>query len=166
MINDYRKQGSLFVLTALFEYGNGQVSENLLNSMLDMRMLFEVENAGLAARNRSEVQMDQFYEILDQERQADPENPTQMADLDFAFHHLVSIASDNLVYSLLLNSLRQFYISLTQKFFSNGSVIPWVLEHHGKLVGAIGDQQPETARQYMEKIVLHGEKNLRITLEK
>ncbi|MBU0970449.1 MAG: FadR family transcriptional regulator [Proteobacteria bacterium] len=166
VINDYRKQGSLFVLTALFEYGNGQVSENLLNSMLDMRMLFEVENAGLAAKNRSGAQMDQFYEILDLERQADPDNPTQMADLDFTFHHLVSIASDNLVYPLLLNSLRQFYTSLTQKFFSNGSVIPWVLAHHGKLVHAIGDQQPETARQYMEKIVLHGEKHLRRSLDK
>jgi len=165
VINDYRKEGSLFVLTSLFEYGDGQVSEKLLASMLDMRMLVEVENAGLAAKNRSESQLAQLKEILDRERQVDPENLKGIAALDFEFHHLISIASDNLVYPLLLNSLKQFYISLTIKFFADASVIPWVLEHHGEIVGAIGDQSPEKAKGYTKKLLLHGEKHLRSILK-
>lgn len=165
VINDYRKEGSLFVLTSLFEYSDGQVSERLLNSMLDMRMLFEIENAGLAARNRSESQMVEFKEILDKEKFIDPKNLKEIALLDFEFHHLISIASDNLVYPLLLNSLKQFYISLTIKFFADGSVIPWVIEHHTKIVRAIGDQSPEKAREYTKKLLLHGAKHLRSILK-
>jgi len=161
VINDYRKEGSLFVLTSLFEYSEALVSEKLLKSMLDMRMLFEIENAGLAAKNRTEEQMEKFLEIHTREKQVDPENLTQIALLDFKFHHLISIASDNLVYPLLLNSLKQFYISLTKKFFSDISVIPWVFEHHGKIVRAIGEKEPEKAIKYMEQLLLHGEKHLR-----
>lgn len=165
VINDYRKEGSLFVLTSLFEYGDGPVSERLLTSMLDMRMLVEVENAGLAAENRSASQMVQLFDLLDREKNLDPENLTQIADLDFEFHHLISMASDNLVYPLLLNSLKQFYISLTQKFFADRSVIPWVLAHHGKIVQAIDDQSPEKAKEYTQKLLLHGEKHLRSILK-
>ncbi len=165
VINDYRKEGSLFVLTSLFEYSDGQVSEKLLNSMLDMRRLFEIENASLAAKNRSQTHMAGFLEILEKEKQVNPENLTQIALLDFEFHHLISIASDNLVYPLLLNSLKQFYLSLTKKFFSDISVIPWVLEHHGKIVKAIEDKAPEKAEEYMEKLLLHGEKHLRSVIK-
>ncbi len=165
VINDYRKEGSLFVLTSLFEYSDGQVSEKLLNSMLDMRMLFETENAALAAKNRSKSNMADFQEILEKEKQVNPDNLNEIAELDFEFHHLISIASDNLVYPLLLNSLKQFYMGLTDKFFSDPSVIPWVLDHHGKIVRAIGDQAPEKAREYMEKLLLHGENHLRSVLK-
>lgn len=165
VINDYRKEASLFVLTSLFEYSDGQVSERLLASMLDMRMLFEIENAGLAAKNRSESQMAEFKALLDQEKQLDPNNLTEIARLDFEFHHLISIASDNLVYPLLLNSLKQFYMSLTIKFFADVSVIPWVLDHHTKIVRAIGAQAPEKAREYTKKLLLHGEKHLRSILK-
>jgi GntR family transcriptional repressor for pyruvate dehydrogenase complex len=165
VINDYRKEGSLFVLTSLFEYSDGKVSERLLASMLDMRMLVEVENVGLAAANRSQSQVAQLQEIVDREGQADPDDLKGIAALDFEFHHLISIASDNLVYPLLLNSLKQFYISLTEKFFADRSVIPWVLEHHGKIVGAIGDQSVEKARDYTKKLLAHGERHLRSILK-
>jgi DNA-binding FadR family transcriptional regulator len=125
----------------------------------------EVENAGLAAENRSESQVVGLMDILDREKHLDPENLIQIAALDFEFHHLISMASDNLVYPLLLNSLKQFYISLTLKFFADRSVIPWVIEHHGKIVAAIEDQSPEKAKEYTKELLLHGEKHLRSILK-
>ncbi len=161
VINDYRKTGSLFVLTSLFEYGDGQVSEKLLASMLDMRMLFEVENAGLAAVKRSDSQVTQFKDILARETYVDHGDKKGLAALDFEFHHLLAMASDNLVYPLLLNSMKQFYLSLTEKFFSDPKVVPRVFESHSQLVQAITDQAPEEARTIMDEILVHGEKNLR-----
>jgi GntR family transcriptional regulator, transcriptional repressor for pyruvate dehydrogenase complex len=165
VINDYRKEGSLFMLTALFEYSDGQVSERLLASMLDMRMLVEVEAVGLAAANRSQAQVTQLQQIVDREQQADPDDLKGIAALDFEFHHLISIASDNLVYPLLLNSLKQFYLSLTEKFFADSSVIPWVVEHHGKIVRAIDVQSPEKAREFTKQLLVHGERHLRSILK-
>jgi DNA-binding FadR family transcriptional regulator len=56
VVNDYRKEGSLFLLTALVNYHQGQLDPNLLRSLLDMRLLFEVETARLAALHRSDEQ--------------------------------------------------------------------------------------------------------------
>jgi GntR family transcriptional regulator, transcriptional repressor for pyruvate dehydrogenase complex len=161
MINDFRKHGSLFVLTSLFEYSDGEVSDKLLTSMLDMRMLFERENAGLAAANRSPAQLDQFQDILDREKHIPHKETQAVAALDFEFHLLLAMASDNLVYPLLLNSIKQFYLSLSEKFFTDPQVIPQVFESHVKLVQAIAEQSPETARTIMDRLLAHGERHLK-----
>ncbi len=161
VINDFRKHGSLFVLTSLFEYSQGEVSDKLLSSMLDMRMLFEVENAGLAAANRSPEQMEQFQEILDKEKIMDHGDAQGVAALDFEFHLALAMASDNLVYPLLLNSLKQFYLSLSEKFFADTLVVPQVFDGHVQLVQAIKEQQPENAKTIMDKLLAHGERHLR-----
>jgi len=161
VINDYRQHGSLFVLTSLFKYSDGEVSVKLLTSMLDMRTLFEMENAGLAAANRSPAQLGQFKDILDREKHTPHNDPQALAALDFEFHLLLAMASNNLVYPLLLNSLKQFYLSLSEKFFTDPLVIPPVFENHVKLVQAIADQAPETAKTIMDRLLTHGEHHLK-----
>jgi GntR family transcriptional repressor for pyruvate dehydrogenase complex len=181
VINDYRKEGSVFLLSALFEYSNGPVSEKLLKSLLDMRMLFESENAKLAACNRTKQHIDQFHTILDQEKkintrgsieigspidQIDPGALKEIVDLDFAFHHLISMASDNLIYPVLLNSLKPFYISFTKKFFLDYSVRSKVFQFHRQLVTVIADQDSDKSQTIMKQMLLHGEKHLASVLKK
>ncbi|MDD9302781.1 MAG: FadR family transcriptional regulator [Desulfobacter sp.] len=161
VINDYRKQGSLFVLTTLFEYGEGQVSEKLLNSVLDMRLLFEVENASLAAQKRNQDHLSQFEALLDREKKMNPKEKQRVAQLDFEFHHLLAMASDNLIYPLLLNSMKQFYISISVKFFSDHSLVPEVFGFHTRLVRAIADQNEDKAKTIMKDMLSHGESHLR-----
>ncbi|MBW1814590.1 MAG: FadR family transcriptional regulator, partial [Deltaproteobacteria bacterium] len=43
VVNDYRTEGSLAMLTSLFNYHDGQLQPAILESVLDMRMLFERE---------------------------------------------------------------------------------------------------------------------------
>ena len=180
-INDYRKEGSVSLLTSLFKYSDGPVSEKLLKSLLDMRMLFESENARLAACNRTERHIDQFYTILDQEKKINTRgsvetgNPVdqihsgllkEIVDIDFAFHHLISMASDNLIYPVLLNSLKPFYISFTQKFFLNHSVRDKVFQFHHQIVTSIVDQDSDKSETIMKQMLLHGETHLASVLKK
>ncbi len=162
IINDFRKHGSLFVLTSLFKYSDGQVSDQLLSSVLDMRMLFEVENARLAAVNRTQEQMDQFHQILKKEKEMDHGDTQAVTALDFEFHLALAMASNNLVYPLLLNSLKQFYLSLSEKFFAEPLMVPQVFERHIDLVQAIENRYREKAGEIMEKLLAHGERHLRI----
>lgn len=179
-INDYRKEGSVFLLTSLFEYSDGHVSEKLLKSLLDMRMLFEVENAKLAACNRTRAHIEEFYTLLDQEKKmgstcsvnaANSVDPVgsdvleKIVDIDFAFHHLISMASDNLVYPVLLNSLKPFYISLTREFFLDHSVIGKVFQFHGQIIKAIVNQDSDACQTLMKKMLLHGETHLTAALK-
>ena len=171
-INDYRKEGSVFLLTSLFKYSDGSVSEKLLKSMLDMRMLFEVENAKLAACNRAKKHIEEFYNLLELEKnlgsvdQIDSNALKKIVDIDFTFHHLISMASDNLVYPVLLNSLKPFYISLTKEFFQDHSVIGTVFQFHRQIIKAIVNQDLNQSESLMKEMLLHGEKHLKSVLKK
>ena len=119
VINDYRKQGSLAILSSLINYHDGAIEPKLLNSMLEMRLLFEVEAAGLAALRRNEDHMAAFREILEKEKQAGTRKLEKIVKLDFEFHHLIAMASGNIVYPLLINSFRQVYTNLSRQFFTD-----------------------------------------------
>ena len=161
VINDYRKSGSLFLLTSLFEYADGRVSEKLLDSMLDMRQLFETENARLAAGNRSEAHLAAFHQLLEQEKAVDPGDAETLARIDFDFHHLLAMASDNLVYPLLLNSMKEFYLSMTRLFFSDSGVVSRLFGYHGDLVKAIEGREEERALGIMTALLRHGKDHLK-----
>ena len=60
IVNDFRKEGSLSLLTSLVNYHQGGLEPHLLGSLLEMRQLFEVESARLAAHHRNREHLSQF----------------------------------------------------------------------------------------------------------
>jgi GntR family transcriptional repressor for pyruvate dehydrogenase complex len=159
-INDYRQEGSLFMLTSLFTYDDGQVSDQLLDSMLDMRMLLEIESAELAAANRHEIHIEQFQSILEKESRTDHTDIRGLAEVDFNFHHLVTIASGNLIYPLMMNSLKQFYTNVSGQFFADPAVVPIVFGFHEKLVTAFKKKDRKSAQRIMRQMLVHGKTHL------
>jgi GntR family transcriptional regulator, transcriptional repressor for pyruvate dehydrogenase complex len=159
-INDYRKKGSLFLLTSLFKYDDGQVSAQLLGSMLEMRMLLEVESAGLAAVNRRDTHLTQFEILLEEERRVEATDARKLAAVDFNYHHLVAIASGNMIYPLIMNSLKQFYTNVSRQFFESPAVVPVVFEFHEKLVAAFKIKNASGARKIMRELLAHGEEHV------
>ncbi|MBW1641950.1 MAG: FadR family transcriptional regulator, partial [Deltaproteobacteria bacterium] len=130
VVNDYRTEGSLAMLTSLFNYHDGQLQPAILESVLDMRMLFEKETAKLAAVHRTEEHLIRFENLLKAEEELNIHDTTAITETDFAFHHLIAMASGNMIYPLLLNSFKQFYLNLAGQFFSDASLIPTVFEFH------------------------------------
>ena len=126
IVNDYRREGSLSILTSLVNYHRGDLEPELLSGLLEMRLLFEVETARLAALNRNRIQLDSFHKLLDKENAADFENSAAVSELDFDFHHLIAISSGNAVYPLLLNSFKNCYMNLACQFFADSSTVTYV----------------------------------------
>ncbi len=164
VVSDYRKEGSLAILTSLVNYNNGRLDPSLFESMLEMRMLFEVETARLAALRRTDEQVEGLQALCRQERDVGPEASHRIAELDFEFHHLIAMATGNRVYPLLLNSFRQVYTSLTRRFFSDPGVAPVVFGLHGELVQAIEDRDEKVAMEIMERLLVHGRDRLKAML--
>ncbi len=160
-VNDFCRQGSIALLTSLLEYHQGKLDPKLLDGMLNMRLLMETENARLAARHRTESQLKEFDALLEQERQANHTELDTITQLDFEFHLLIAIATDNLLYPLLLNSFKPVYTNLTRQFFKDCSVVPWVFECHHQLVSAIRLQEEQKAMGIMRRLLKHGEKRLK-----
>ena len=161
MVNDFRCQGSVSLLISLLEYQDGKLDSKLLDGLLNMRLLVEIENARLAARNRTAAQVEEFNQLLRQEAAADPADIEKITGLDFEFHLILAIATDNLLYPLLLNSFQPVYTNLSGQFFQDQTVVNIVFGFHKKIVAAIADQNEKRAADWMHQMLSHGEDRLR-----
>jgi len=161
IVNDYRREGSLALLNSLVNYQNGKLEPKLLDGLLDMRILFETENAKLAARNRTDEQAGDLKTLVEEEHNAARNDLYLLTELDFQFHLLLAISTGNPSYPLLLNSFKQVYTNLTGLFFGLPSVVPAVLDFHHKLVTAIEKKDEEDAVNVMTRLLAHGEKILK-----
>jgi GntR family transcriptional repressor for pyruvate dehydrogenase complex len=163
-ISDFRRDGSLAMLSSLLSYHNGQLSPEFNQSMLDMRLLLETETARLAALHRTETQLGRLLEHVAAELGAAQDDAATLTDLDFHFHLDIAIASGNLVYPLIINSFRDVYMGLTGKFFKTyceSEVIQEVHAYHQQLVDAFESQESSSAVHIMQDMLSHGERYLK-----
>jgi GntR family transcriptional regulator, transcriptional repressor for pyruvate dehydrogenase complex len=163
-VSDYRRSGSLAILSSLLAFHNGKLDPSFMQSMIDMRLTVETESARLAALNRTPEQMTEFHAILNEEQQAAGDNPQVLTELDFSFHLSVAIASGNLVYPLIINSFKGVYTSLTGDFFRKyygTPVVETVRQFHARLVEAFEKQNADRARSIMIEMLKHGETYLK-----
>jgi GntR family transcriptional regulator, transcriptional repressor for pyruvate dehydrogenase complex len=160
VVNDYRTQGSLAILESLIRFRQGNLEPELLKSLIDTRALVEIETARLACLNRTPEQMARFREILAQEKSVRDSDIEEITGLDFQFHHLIALASGNLVYPLLVNTFKPVYTAMTALFFSDPGVIPVTLTFHARLTDAIEAGNPGEAVRTMTEVLAHGEDHL------
>lgn len=160
IVNDFRRNGSLSLLNSLVKFKGYGLRREFLESLLNLRMLFETETASLSASNRYESHLDEFRTIINKEKAADRDDLDRISALDFEFHLLISISSGNLVYPLMLNSFREVYTNFTRIFFQMEGVTDFVFNLHEKLFIAIEKKDKSRAVKIMKKIILHGEELL------
>jgi len=160
IVNDYRKEGSLSLLTSLVNYHRGVLDPDLFTSLLEMRLLFELETARLAANHRTQDQLESFHRLLQEEDAVNHQNAAGIGELDFDFHHLLAMSSGNHIYPLLLNSFKQCYLNLAGQFFSEQRVVPEVFAFHKQMVRALDDEDEKDAERVMKKMLTHGAEHL------
>ena len=160
IVNDYRKEGSLSLLSSLVNYHQGDLEPELLSSLLEMRLLFEVETARRAALHRTQDQLKSFRRLLQQEAATNHRDADGISALDFEFHHLVALASGNHIYPLLLNSFKNCYLNLAGQFFSDATVVPEVFAFHEAMVKAVDEKDENRAAQIMQRMLNHGAEHL------
>jgi len=74
--------------------------------------------------------------------------------------HNWAIASGNMIYPLIMNSLKQFYTNVSRQFFESPVVVPVVFEFHEKLVAAYKSKNASGARKIMRELLAHGEEHV------
>lgn len=153
---DYRREGSLALLNSLVSYSQGRLDPSLLAGLLELRMLFEVETARLAAGRRTRQDLSALGALVEQERDMSPQDPAALAELDFRFHHQLCLASGNPIYPLLIKSFEPAYQNLTRLFFGRPGAAQKAHEFHHELISAIEAWQPQRAASVMRDLLTHG----------
>lgn len=166
VVNDYRREGSLELLNSLLNYNEGRLDPKLLEGLLNMRMLVETENARLAAKNRTDEHLEQLRELRRRENETSADDVEALVALDFEFHLLLAMATDNLLYPLLLNSFKPIYTNLARQFFRNPEVVASVFDYHLQLAAAIEARDGSQAETVMREMLANGEDRLRQIIAK
>lgn len=156
IVNDYRRHGSLALLSSLINYREGDLDPSLLEALLDLRRLFETETARLAAVNRSDDDVKYLYDLLSRESKADRSNCSVLVDVDFDFHHAIALASGNPIYAMLIKSFEPAHKNLAERFFADVSVASGVLYAHARLVAAIDSRNDVAAAELMTALLDDG----------
>ena len=159
VVNDYRIHGSISMLNTILNYQAGTLEIKLAKDITELRHLLEVENARLAALNRTEEHLLLIQEILEEEAQINVADFEAVALLDFRFHHAIAFATNNTFYPLLVNSFKPLYLNASETFFSDTSFTPQVFDFHRQLVQAITDQDSKKSAEVMTMLLEHGMTN-------
>lgn len=158
VINDFRRKGSLSLLNSLVNYEGG-LDPSLLLGLLDLREVVEVEIARLAARRRSQVQLEIIEGIVAAESDA-LQDAAAYGDLDFEFHLQLAMASANPVYPMLLNSFRPVYRHLTRRFFSITGSARETHRFHEAIAAAVGAGDENETVDTVGRMLAHGRRML------
>ncbi len=156
VVNDFRENGTLALLTPLFRSLEGPEGKRFLENLLDVRRLFAVGIAKEAAWHHTAEDLQALEEILRLEISTDPGNFHRLAKFDFDFHLRLARISKNIVYPLLLNSFRHLHLELSERFYRDESVLDTVRGFHRDLIEAIAGQDEKSAAEIMEELLEHG----------
>jgi len=93
---------------------NGDIDLSILENILEARELFGTDVARLAAKRAESNDIEQMQTLMDKLIQAT--DPAELQLLDFEFFRLLSLASKNMVYILLMNMLKTIHEKQLQLF--------------------------------------------------
>jgi GntR family transcriptional repressor for pyruvate dehydrogenase complex len=112
-VRDWRSDGGLDVIAHVL-FRAGGLDRETLRSLLEARRLMLSEAARLAAERRSEDQAEQLESLAD--RIAAESDAEAAQALDFAFMSELVEAAGNVVFVLILNSIRELYFAHAEVF--------------------------------------------------
>lgn len=154
-VNDYRLSGSAELLSSLWRHKGEEIEPAIVESMMEFRIAVEQEAAAraaaaVAAGNREIV--DELASVLDSADACSPDDPALLATHDYQFHFTVALRSGNLVYPMLMNTFKQIYLSLLERFFRAPGVVATVCRFRRELLGAIREGNSDSARKVMRRL--------------
>lgn len=150
---DYMREGSLDILADLLARKD-KLNTGLIENVLEARMIIGTEVTRLAVRRRSDDDLLDLEEAI-VALQAGLEDEAAFREAEFEFFHVLSTASHNVFFVLLLNSIRKLYLANPETFEPVLGVPEETLANHRAVVRAIRaqdlDAAVETARSFLDE---------------
>ena len=122
-VRDWRAEGGLDVIAHVL-FRAGGLDRGTLTSVMEARRLMLSEAARMAAARRTDEQARRLTELAAKVGEAEDEQAAQA--IDFAFFTELVEASGNVVFALVMNSIRQLY-------FGHAELFRKVVERYGEL---------------------------------
>lgn len=135
-------------------------------AVLELRISLETESAGLAAQRRTEEQLAELRQALD-ELASGGDAGQDTVSPDFRFHHLVAVATGNRYFADIMSHLGATLIPRARINSSRLAREDWPQYHrrlsreHEEIYEAIARRDPESARAAMRLHLTNSRERLR-----
>src|SRR4051794_28456905 len=146
-VRDWREHGGLDVIAHLL-FRSGGVDAGVLADVLEARALMLRELAGLAAERRTEDQAARLAELAAAFGAAPDDGAAQA--VDFAFMTELAEAAGNLVFVLILNSIRALYFAHAERV-QVAAGHEDLAAHYRAAALAVDERDPAGARAAVEE---------------
>jgi DNA-binding FadR family transcriptional regulator len=160
---DLEHSGTLQLLGEILTHGRPLSSDEIL-SLLEFR---EVVGLGFASGIASKVRpehVDQLDDIVRTERSR-IDDLEALLELDFLFHEKLAEASGNLIYVLLVRSVRAAYLDLSRKVFAAVGRWSLIVDAHEQIARTVRSRDAAAITEAITGFVRAGNEILRRSLE-
>lgn len=111
MVNNIWKDGNLNILSGIMQYGD-ELSTDIVRNLLIVRSDLAPSYAYYAAINDPEMIISHLRNWVSL-----AEDPKKYASFDWNLHYILTLASGNPIYTLIINGFSQIYLELAEKYF-------------------------------------------------
>ncbi len=154
---DWRQSGGLEAL-AVLGGGGGAADEAVVGALFEARRLLLTEAARLAATRRTDEQAAQLAELAGGFALAGDEAAALLAD--WAFMAVVVEAAGNLVFQLIMNSVREVYLPQAAGFVAVVADREKLVRHYKRAAEAISAADADGAARAIKALALAQEKRM------
>ena len=166
-VRDWREDGGLDVVAHVL-FRAGGLDRGMLASLLEARRLMLTEAARLAAERRSDEDAVRLRELADRlaaerdpaDRLGSGRDPAAAQALDWEFMNLIVDASGNVVFVLILNSIRQLYLDRAELFRAVVGEPGELARLYRRAARAIEARSPGRAARAVADLALEQERRL------
>ena len=132
-VQDFLRTPSVEVLGELL-FLDGNVNPDILDQILEARVLYGRTVADLAARRCSQQDVDQYDALLKKLRQARTE---EIQELDLELFYTLAMASKNMVFLFVLNLIRYIYMRHAHAFAPAYRDLDALVGYHTRVLNAL-----------------------------
>lgn len=132
-------------------YYDLQFDHNLIAQIIEVRRLFEPEIASLAAKQRTQNDLSDIQDNIEQFKACNPDNIQLEADIDNKFHLLIAKATHNPIVQISMEPIYSLLPRMRNLIYANIEGEKEVtLDYHLKIFDAINKQKREEAAELMK----------------
>lgn len=114
-VNNYLQEGNLGTLTSIVRYNNGHFNKELLNSLMEYRIINESKCAYLAAKNHSDEDIEILQSLMKKLKNC--QTTEKAVQTSIKIHHAIFTATHNIIFPMVYNTFGEILESLTQLLF-------------------------------------------------
>jgi GntR family transcriptional regulator, negative regulator for fad regulon and positive regulator of fabA len=146
-VNDFWQDGGLNVLSTMVRFAQ-KLPPEFVSNLLEVRLALAPPYARAAVEHSPDVvaaYLENYTHLA--------EDPQAFASFDWHLHRMLTIASGNPIFTLILNGFTSFYVQMAQRYFMHPKARDSSKAFYQNLYQAAHHQDPGAAEQVTREVM-------------